>query len=92
MPDVPYPKPKEPTPSEIRVQRVRSAGEAVARSIRTLLTGDSDGRLRRPLLFVVAEVGVLAALVVDGIAGIAIGGIGMIALLLLAFTDNEVAS
>ena len=85
MPDVPYPKPTPPTPAEVRVQRTSEA-------IRTLLTGDADGRLRRPLLFIAAEVGIIAALVIDGIAGITMGGIGMIALLLLAFTDNEVAS
>lgn len=53
-------------------------------------TGSPDGRLRRPTLFVVASVGVVISLALDGVLGLLGGGLALIAILLLAMTDSVV--
>jgi hypothetical protein len=57
---------------------------------RYAMTGDPSGRIRRKTLFVLAEVGVVIAIALDGLSGLLGGGVAMIALLLLAMTDDVV--
>lgn len=74
----PAPEP-EPTPAQVKAQRVNAG-------VRLAVTGDTAGRLRRPVLFLVVAV----ALVLDGTFGLITGTAGLIALLILAMTDNVV--
>ena len=52
----------------------------------SLLTGAPSGRVRRPTLFVIAGLGMVGAILGFQLAGVA----GLIAMLLLALTDNVV--
>lgn len=80
MPDVPI----QPTPAPTRAERTReSLTEMAARAeegARAALTGDSAGRLRRPILFIVVGL----ALVLN------LPALGLVALLLLVYTDQVV--
>lgn len=53
---------------------------------RNLLAGSPVGAVRRILLYIV----VVVALVLDGTAGVLFGGLGLIAVLLLALSDTDV--
>ena len=86
MPDVPFPKVEEEPEPRLVALRNRLEDKA-----KVALTGQSEPRsIRRPLLFVLAALGILVALTVDGPVGLAVGGVGLIALLLLAMTDQVV--
>ena len=88
MPDVPMPpEPEEAEPSQF-YQAVWGAGGFMDDQVRRTLTGDTEGKLRRPVLFLLTEVGIIAALANDGIVGLLLGGIALIAVLLLAMTDQ----
>lgn len=65
---------------------IESGHELYAQSV----TGDRTGRTRRPTLFMVAAVGVLVSLALDGIVGLVAGGLALIAILLLAMSDSVV--
>lgn len=80
MGDVPFPPEPEPTRVDEAKEAVRSAVYTTNRTVRTALTGDPQGRIRRTVLFVIAGVALGATL-----SPIAI--VGMIAVLLLALTD-----
>lgn len=56
----------------------------------TAITGAPSGRVRRPTLFLIAEVGIIVSLVLDGAVGLIAGGLAMIAILLLAMSDHVV--
>lgn len=56
----------------------------------TAVTGVPHGRVRRPTLFVIAAIGTVGALAVGGIEGVIAGAVGLIAILLLALSDNVV--
>jgi hypothetical protein len=56
--------------------------------IREIIAGDRRGSIRRIVLYLVVAVSGLTALTLDGVAGVIFGGIAVIALLLLGFTDN----
>ena len=88
MPDVPMPpEPEEAKPNEF-YQAIWGAGGFVDDQVRRTLTGDTEGRIRRPALFLIAEVGIIAALATDGIVGLVAGGLALVAVLLLAMTDQ----
>lgn len=79
MPDVPYPPPPEPTREEIIL-------EHFGRGVRTALTGNPDGRLRRTVLWIILA----ASLVSSPYGGTVAIAIGLVALVLLALTDQVV--
>lgn len=80
MPDVPIPpEPEEAEPSQF-YQAVWGFGGYVDAQLRRAATGDTDGRLRRPILFAVAGV----ALILGGAAI----PVGIVALFFLALTDQ----
>lgn len=81
MPDVPIPPEPESTRAEEFYQAVWGFGGAVDAQVRRAVTGDTQGRLRRPILFLIVGV----ALVLNAPA------LGLVALLLLALTDQVVA-
>jgi hypothetical protein len=87
MPDVPFPP--EPVPTKAEVARQRAST-----TVRVALTGDPDGRVRRKILFLLAGVGSVSAIAIDGqkgdILGLILGVAGVVALLLLAMTDDVV--
>lgn len=85
MPDVPIPPEPEPTRAEEFYQAVWGFGGYVDAQVRRAVTGDTDGRLRRPVLFVLVGLSV----VMGGPASGIMVGVGLIALILLAFTDNS---
>lgn len=94
MPDVPFPKEPEPTRAEDFYQAVWGFGGAVGSVTRKIVTGDPQGRLRRKVLFLIAQIGAVIAIAAapGGIVPFTLicGGIGLVALLLLAMTDEVV--
>lgn len=87
MPDVPIlPEPERDEEFADKLVALRNRLDDVAH---VALTGDTTGRVRRKVLFLIAAFSILA-LARDGIAGIVIGGVGLIALLMLAMTDDVV--
>lgn len=76
MGDVPYPVEPEPTKAEKAAARVNA-------TVRGAIAGDPAGSLRRPILFIIAAVGLLV--------GWPLSIIGLVALVLLAVTDQVVA-
>ena len=84
MPDVPMKPRPEPEPT------LAERAEPVVSATRVLLTGDPNGRVRRPLLYAVASFGTVVAIYLDGPVGLILGGIAIVALMLLAWTDNLV--
>lgn len=85
MPDVPViPEPEDESTA------IETAVAKAGTLTRVAMTGDPNGRVRRKVLFLTAALGILAALVLDGALGILLGGLGLIALLLLAMTDDVV--
>lgn len=80
MPDVPI-RPK-PEPEPTLAEKMAPAADAV----RTLLTGDARGRVRRPLLFAAVGAGIVLQLAAPVLGAV----IAIPALLLLAFTDQVV--
>lgn len=83
MPDVPFPP--EPVPTKAEVARQRAST-----TVRVALTGDPDGRVRRKILFLLAGIGSVASIALDGVLGLVLGIAGVVALLLLAMTDDVV--
>lgn len=82
MPDVPViPEPEEADPSRIGAA-IWGAGGYVDAQVRRAATGDTEGKVRRPLLFVIVGLAVLSS----GIPILA--GLGMTALVFLALTDQ----
>jgi hypothetical protein len=71
------PEPEEAEPSEF-YQVVWGFGGAVDAQFRRAVTGDREGRLRRPLLFVIVGL----ALVLN------LPAVGLVAVLILAYTDQ----
>lgn len=88
MPDVPFPPEPEPTKAEVARQRA-------SETVRVALTGDPNGRIRRKVMFLLAGVGSVAAIALDGaqgnILGLILGFAGIAAILILAMTDDVVA-
>lgn len=77
------------TPEEIeepptRLEQVREDVEAFTRII---IAGSPVGAVRRIVLYLVIGIALLP-LATGGPAGIVVGGVGLIALLLLAMTDH----
>lgn len=58
------------------------------KAVRNLIAGSPNGAVRRIALYVVAGLSLTTLIAFAGLAGIIIGGIGIIALLLLAMTDQ----
>lgn len=77
MPDVPI-RPKPPEPPTV-AERLEPAAIAA----RVILTGDPNGRVRRPLLFSIAMLGSALAPSIPVFAVVAI-----VAIVLLAYTDQ----
>lgn len=86
MGDVHIPKP-EPSAVGAKVNELIAAGHAL---YATALTGNPSGRTRRPTLFAIAAIGIIVTLILDGAVGLVAGGLALIAILLLAMTDNDV--
>lgn len=89
MGDVPVPVEKGPSVTDEISESLAYAAMRAAELGRTLLTGQKNGRVRRPVLFVLATVTLVAgagsSASVDPLAII-----GAIALVLLALTDAVV--
>jgi len=91
MPDVPYPKEPEEAKADQFVQALWGAGGAVGAVTRKVVTGDATGRLRRKGLFLLGDIGIIVALVSrEGVVGLIAGSLALIALLLLAMTDDDI--
>ena len=86
MGDVHIPKPP-PNAIGARVDELVEAGHEL---YATTVTGQPSGRVRRPTLYLIADIAIVGALVADGIGGIVAGGLALIAMLLLAMTDAVV--
>jgi hypothetical protein len=82
--------PPDPTKSQKVGARVAELIESGHELYAGSLTGDPHGRVRRPTLFVIAAVGVIVSLVLDGVVGLVAGTLALIAILLLAMSDNVV--
>lgn len=80
MPDVPFPPAPEPTKTDRTVAAIQDALARTEEGARAALTGDSAGRLRRPILFVIVGIALALNLPV----------VGLVALLLLVYTDQVV--
>ena len=92
MPDVPIQPEPEPTRREDFYQALWGFGGAVDHQTRRAVTGDERGALRRPALFLIASIGIIVLLAgVDGVGGLVAGTLALIALLLLAMTDQVVS-
>ena len=89
MPDVPYPKPKPPTRVKVTRNRVIEAAVSVVDAIHVASTGDRNGSLRRPILFVIAVASVGIAMFAEP-PGHPLGVVALVAILLLALTDAVV--
>lgn len=89
MPDVSLP-PDDPTTSQrigAKVDMLIEQGHAL---YATALTGTPTGRTRRKTLYTLAMVGTVIGLALDGAVGIIAGLVALIAMLLLAMTDDIV--
>lgn len=86
MGDVHIPPP-EPGRVGAKVQELIDSGHEF---YATAVTGAPSGRVRRPTLFAVAAVGIIITLAIDGVPALIAGGLALIAILLLAMTDNVV--
>lgn len=84
MPDVPYPKETEEKADEFK-QALWGFGGAVGAVTRTAITGERAGRVRRPILFLIVGIGLWGA--ADWWL---FSLVGLIALLILALTDQVV--
>lgn len=82
MGDVHIPKP-DPSAIGARVDELIAAGHEL---YATVVTGAPSGRVRRPTLFLAAIAGTAGAILGAPIAGV----IAIIAILMLALTDNVV--
>ena len=80
MGDVHIPPP-EPNKVGAKVQELIESGHEF---YATVLTGSPTEPTRRPLLFLIAAVGIIGAIAGFQIAGV----VGLIAIMLLALTDN----
>jgi hypothetical protein len=58
------------------------------RVVRDVIAGHPEGAVRRIVLYLVLGVAALGGIALDGIVGLVFGGIALIALLLLAMTDQ----
>ena len=74
MGDVPYPEENEEEARALTAQRI----------VRSAVAGHPMGSVRRILLYIIVAV----ALFADGLGGTIVGGAGLIALLLLAMSDQ----
>ena len=83
MGDVPMLPEPEPSATERTVEEVGAL-------YRRALTGDPHGRVRRKTLFLIAEIGIVIAIALGGAVGLIAGVVGLIAVLLLAMTDDVV--
>jgi len=79
MVDVPQPTPDPLTTYERATEEVGRVMRATGDVLRTVVTGQRQGRLRRKALFVVAVIGVVINLPI----------VALVALLLLAMTDDS---
>jgi hypothetical protein len=86
MGDVSIPKPP-PNKVGARVQELIESGHEL---YATTVTGAPSGRVRRPTLFVIAALGIILSLGLGDQAGLVCGGLALIAILLLAMSDNVV--
>ena len=84
MPDVAHKPEPEPTPAAIAIEKLSAAADAALANIRTAVTGDPEGRMRRPILFAVIAI----AFGFSGTGIVAV--IGLVAIILLALTDTVV--
>lgn len=80
MPDVPIPPKPTPTRAEQTRESLTEMAARVEEGARVALTGETDGRLRRPILFVLVGI----ALVLN------LPALGLVALILLVYTDQVV--
>jgi len=80
----------EPEPENAVGRKVREWAGTADELFREVVTGQPAGRLRRPLLFLLASVGIIVSLVTDDIIGLVGGGVALIAILLLAMSDQVV--
>ena len=81
MPDVPL-STTPPPPKALRFFRaVNNVTSSVNDTVRTAITGNARGSLRRPILFVLAGIGLLQLCWPANV-------VGMVALLILALTDQ----
>jgi len=64
--------------------------DKAANTYRWWVSGDENGRVRRKSLFLIAEIGIVIAIALDGVLGLAAGLLGLAAILLLAMTDDVV--
>lgn len=87
MPDVPFPKEPEQT-DEVFADKLVALRNRLDDAARVALTGDTTSRVRRKLLFTVAQVGIIVAIALDGIVGLLAGTLGLVAVLFLAMTDD----
>ena len=56
--------------------------------LREIVAGHPQGAIRRIILYSVVGAAMVASIGIDGVAGIIIGTIGMISLMLLAMSDQ----
>jgi hypothetical protein len=89
MGDVHIPQ-EDPTTSQRIGAKVQGLIDSGHEFYATAATGSPTGRTRRPTLFIVTALGIIVSLVLDGTVGFVAGGIALIAMLLLAMTDNVV--
>ena len=87
MPDVPYPKPKPPTRGEVTRTRLADSLSSLVASVRSALTGDANGRIRRPALYVIAAISIGIAMSVESVIP---SVVALVAVMLLALTDAVV--
>ena len=85
MPDVPYPPDPEPSRLDEFAQKLVALRDRLDEGTRTAMTGEPSGRIRRPVLFALVAIGLLA-----GGTWPPAAAIGAVALIWLALTDAVV--
>ncbi len=89
MPDVPVLS--EPEPENDFAAKLVALRNRLGDAARVTITGTTQPvPIRRKVLFAVTAVSIFTLLGVNGVAGLIVGGIGLIALLFLAMTDDVV--
>lgn len=86
MGDIPFPPEVPPTKVERLIETGRATGDEFVALTKVAFTGTRTGRIRRKVLFTIVGV----SLVLGGALGVIGGGIGLIAMLMLAMTDDVV--
>lgn len=85
MGDVPLKQDPEPSRSEVAIDWLAAITAQVLDLLSLLLTGERNGSVRRPVLFLVAALGLAAA-----VPATVLAVVGLMAVMLLALTDTRV--